>query len=388
MKVYLDNSATSFPKPPKVKAACLKWFDSSFGNAGRSSGDATREVERRVFHTREKLCEQFGFEAIDHVVFTKNVTEAINTVLFGYLKEGDHVIISSLEHNAVVRPLEALAKERHVTYTLIPLDSEGQLDALFLEKAIGPETALIISTHASNVTGDIINIESIGDIARRHGIPFLVDAAQSAGLLPINMKAMHIDCLCFTGHKGLMGPQGIGGFLIDPAMALKTSPFVYGGTGSYSESIEQPSIMPDKFESGTLNAMGIIGLEAGLDFINEVTLPAIIQHERQLIRHLQDLLASDDRIKIIGASDPKKRVGVLALQVEDVDHALMAYQLSKAYGISVRVGLQCAPLAHEAYKTLPEGTLRLSVSYYNTLEEMAYTAQAILTILEGESLRL
>ncbi len=381
MNVYLDNSASSFPKPPQVAEAMAKWFSESSGNPGRSSGAATRNIERHVFHTREKLAQMFDFEAVDHVIFTKNVTESINTVLLGYLKENDHVIITTLEHNAVVRPLDYLSKTRNITYTVVPLDQEGKVDMVFLEKAIKQETALIVSTHASNVTGDIVDLLSIGQLAQSYDIPFLVDAAQSAGVLNINMKAMHISCLCFTGHKGLMGPQGIGGFLIDPQMARKTHAFIFGGTGSFSESIEQPEIMPDKFESGTLNGIGIIGLEAGIDYIRSTTLEAVYEHECQLIRYLQDLLSDVETIQMIGQGRPESRVGVLSLVIEGEDHSLIAHALAKTYGISVRVGLQCAPLAHQAYNTLPKGTLRISVSAYNTMEEMRYTAQAIKALL-------
>ena len=381
MKVYLDNSATTFPKPLAVEHAVTQWFKEGYGNANRSSGSGTRQLERLLYETRESIANLFNFDHSDHVVFTKNITEALNLIIFGFLKPKAHVIISGVEHNGIVRPLEQLRKQRGISISTIPISTEGKLDLEALEKAFRPETKLVILNHASNVTGDIMPLEEVGKIAYDHKVPFLVDCAQSAGILPIDVKKDHIDFLAFTGHKGLMGPQGIGGVLINPKYAADIKPLVYGGTGSYSEQKDQPETLPDRFESGTLNTLGIAGLNAGINTIQKIGIDRILEHEQQLIKILQEAFQNDSRVALIGNPDYTKRVGVLSMQFNTIDNALMAFELSKQFGISVRVGLQCSPLAHEHYGTFPTGTLRFSTSFLNTIEEMHYTVAGIKEIL-------
>ncbi|MBS7526413.1 aminotransferase class V-fold PLP-dependent enzyme [Fusibacter paucivorans] len=381
MKVYLDNSATSFPKPLAVEHAVTQWFRDGYGNVSRSSGSGTRQLERLVYETREALSTLFNFPDLDHIVFTKHITEALNIVIFGFLKAKDHVIVTGVEHNGVIRPLEALKERIGVTYTALPVSSLGVVDLAALEQAVRPNTKLIISTHASNVTGDVMPIEDIGKFAYDNDIVFMVDSAQTAGVLPIDMQAQHIDLLAFTGHKGLMGPQGIGGLLIRPELVSQIKPLIYGGTGSYSEQLSQPDTMPDRYESGTLNSLGIVGLHAGINTIQKIGLDRVLEHEQQLIRILQEAFQQDSRVRLIGNPDYSKRVGVLSMQFLTIDNALVAYELSKQFGISTRVGLHCSPLAHQVYNTYPSGTVRFSTSFLNTVEELHYAVAGIKEIL-------
>lgn len=380
MKVYLDNSATSYPKPLAVEKAVGKWFKDGVGNANRSSGSGTREIERMVYETRNTLGRFFNFDSSDHVIFTKNITEALNLIILGYLRPKDHVIVSGLEHNGVIRPLEAMKKKMGITYTQVPLRG-GEFDFKAYQEAFTPKTKLVIMTHASNVSGDILPIREIGKIAHDNQVPFLLDSAQSAGVLPIDMVEDHIDFLAFTGHKGLMGPQGIGGVLINPKYAHEIEPLMYGGTGSYSESLDQPETLPDRFESGTLNALGICGLLAGIQTLEKIGLDRVLEHEQQLIKILQEAFINDPRVTIVGNPDYTKRVGVLSIKLNTMDNALFAYELSKQFGVSVRVGLQCAPQAHEQYGSFPVGTVRFSTSFLNTIEEMHYAVASAKDIL-------
>jgi len=384
MKVYLDNSATSYPKPLAVETAVIDWFKDGNGNVNRSNGAGVRQLERVIYETREALCKLFNFEMSDHIIFTKNVTEALNMVIFGLLKRKSHVIVTGVEHNGVMRPLEHLKKRGWVQYDCVPVSETGVFDLGALASLITPETKLIIATHASNVSGDIMPIEAIGEIAQKNQIPFMVDAAQTAGVLEIDMVKQHIDLLAFTGHKGLMGPQGIGGVAISPHLVSQIQPLVYGGTGSYSEQLMQPDMMPDRYESGTLNSLGIVGLHAGLQTINAIGIDRVLEHEQQLIKILQDAFEQDSRVRLIGNMDYTKRVGVLSMDFMTVDNAVAAYELSKQFTITTRVGLQCSPLAHKAYGTYPQGTVRFSTSFLNTVDEMYYVVDAVKQILSQD----
>jgi cysteine desulfurase family protein len=381
MKVYLDNSATSFPKPLAVEKAVMNWFKDGNGNVNRSNGSGARHLERIIYETREALCELFNFENSDHIIFTKNVTEALNLVIFGLLKRKSHVIVTGVEHNGVIRPLEQLKERGWLRYDCVPVSRTGNLDLDALTSLITPDTKLIIATHASNVSGDVMPIEAIGEIAKNNQIPFMVDAAQSAGILPIDMEKQNIDLLAFTGHKGLMGPQGIGGIAIRPYLASQIQPLIYGGTGSYSEQLTQPDVMPDRFESGTQNTLGIVGLHAGLQTIKAIGLDRILEHEQQLIKILQDAFEQDSRVRLIGNMDYTKRVGVLSMDFVTIDNAVAAYELNKQFAVTTRVGLQCSPLAHRVYDTYPQGTVRFSTSFLNTVDEMHYVVDAVKQIL-------
>lgn len=383
MSIYLDNGATSFPKPLTVQQAILSALTDYKGSMGRSNATEIHTLERLVYDTRLHISKLFNFSNPDHVVFTKNITESLNLFLFGFLKQGDHVLMSALEHNAVARPLEALKSLRKIKVTIIPCDAHGQMDLIILEKALSSKPALVIVNHASNVSGDIQDLTGIGRLTNQYGIPLLVDAAQTAGIVPINMQEQFIDILTFTGHKALYGPQGIGGILMSPKIALGVTPFIYGGTGSLSEQLTQPSIMPDKFESGTPNSLGILGLKAGIAFVQDFGIQAIHEKETELIEKLQGFIESVPNIQIIGNPDVRKRVGILAVNFKSKDNAVVAHELAKKYDIITRVGMQCAPMAHHSYGTFPHGTIRFSTSVFTTDEEIEKTILALKMIIEA-----
>ena len=383
MGIYLDNGATSFPKPQKVQEAILSALNDYKGSAGRSSATEIHTLERLVYDTRHLIATFFNFPYTDHVVFTKNITESLNLFLFGFLKQGDHVLISALEHNAVARPLEILKKYRDIKVITIACNAYGQMDLKALEHALKRCPALVIVNHASNVSGDIQDLTKIGRLTQQYKTTLLVDAAQTAGVVPIDMKTQFIDVLTFTGHKGLYGPQGIGGILMSPEIATKVAPLIYGGTGSLSEQLTQPAIMPDKFESGTMNSLGILGLKAGIEFVRDYGVEAIHIRESNLIKNLQNMLESEKNIQMIGNPDVKKRVGILAVNFMGKDNAIVAHELAKKYNIISRAGMQCAPMAHKSYGTYPLGTIRFSTSVFTTEAEIETTIQAIKKIIEA-----
>lgn len=382
MKVYLDNGATSFPKPKVVIDTIIEALNYGSGSLHRSQSRDALNLERSVYDARAVISDFFNFSDIDHVVFTKNTTESLNIVLNGFLKSGDHVVITTLEHNAVVRPLEYLKVNKGITYSMVPLDLEGNLDYDALKIELQARPKLMVATHASNVSGDIVDIEHIGALCAENGVPFMVDTAQSAGVLEVDFEALGATFLAFTGHKSLLGPQGIGGLLIKPGFSGQIEPFILGGTGSVSESSRQPEMMPDKFESGTQNTLGMLGLKAGIEYIRSVGLEQIKTKESSLIQKFQSAFENDPRVKIIGNSDTRKRVGILAMDFLTLDNSTVVYELSKSYDISTRGGLQCAPLAHKAYGTYPKGTVRFSVSHFTTDDEIDYAIEAIKNILQ------
>lgn len=375
--IYLDNGATSFPKAPDVAKYMSEYILNNGSSVARGAYQSSLDASRVVFDTRSMLAEMFHFDHVDHVVFTKNVTESLNVLLKGYLQEGDHVLISSLEHNAVIRPLNSIGCQ----VEMMPCDKAGYLCVDQVADMIRPTTKAIVTMHASNVCGSVNDIESLGKIAYDHEIKYIVDAAQSAGVIPIDIKACHIDALAFTGHKGLLGPTGIGGFLIEPAFAKMVSSLIEGGTGSASESETQPTFMPDKFESGTPNIVGIYGLNAGLKFIQSTGLDVIHAHEMQLVDYFLKHF-SDERVRIVGAMNTQDRTAVISLDFKTLDNAVVAFNLERQHHIATRVGMHCAPLAHKALKTFPEGTVRVSFSYFTTIEEIKYLIKALQQILE------
>lgn len=386
MQVYLDNAATSYPKPDAVVKAVTESLLSAGGNANRSFG--AMALERAVYETRERLCQFFNFEAVDHVVFTKNITESLNIVLQGYLQDGDVALTTSIEHNAVMRPLKFLEQTRNVQIEIVPVSKTGALDFSALEKALKKKPKLFVATSGSNLTGDFFDLEAVGCLCKRYGVPFFLDGAQRAGVQSIDMAACHIDVLAFTGHKSLLGPQGIGGLLIRPEIASQVKPLIYGGTGSASDSLEQPSLMPDKLEAGTGNLPGILGLNAALGFLMaEGTLERLFAHKVAMIERLQRGVERLEGITVLGHPNPERRLGVLALDFKTIDNSEMAYLLNKQFNIITRVGMHCAPMAHETFGSYPQGAVRFSVSYATTVEEIDYTVEAISKILgdEGES---
>lgn len=347
------------------------------GSAGRGSYEEANLAGLEAFKTREKLCHLFNFNKPLNVVFTKNITESINVILKGYLNAGDRVIVSSMEHNAVMRPLNSLSKQG-VLISKAPCDSDGVLDLKEFNNILQlPNIKLCIMLHASNVTGSIMPIFEVSKMLKEKKIPFVLDAAQTAGALPIDFEKLSLSALCFTGHKGLLGPQGIGGFLIADEFAKKVQPFIEGGTGSSSEFLEMPEALPDKFEGGTLNMPGIFGLSGALDFIQKETLEVIRLKEEKLTEIFLEEIEGIKGLKLVGTKNVKRRMPVFSFVFDNMGADEVSYILSSEFNISSRAGLHCAPLAHETMGTLNTGTLRLSFSYFSTEEEVDYIARAL-----------
>jgi len=375
--IYLDNAATSFPKPPQVVEAIVHFLTEIGANAGRSGHRLSIEAGRIVYETREALAELFNISDPLRIVFGHNVTEMINLVLTGFLRPGDHVVTSSMEHNSVMRPLRALEREG-VEVSVVQCSREGFLDPADLEKALRPNTRLIVLNHASNVTGTILPVKEAGWIARQRGIFLLVDAAQTAGAYPIDAEADGIDFLAFTGHKGLFGPTGTGGLYIGPRVPLEElKPLKRGGTGSRSELEEQPDFLPDKYESGTQNAAGLAGLGAGVRFILERGVEEIRRHEMELTALLLEGLSSIERVKLYGPADLSMRVGIISFNIEGMEPSDVALALDVEFGIMCRPGLHCAPSAHRTIGTFPKGTVRFSVGFFNTKEDVEKAIEAV-----------
>ncbi len=375
--IYLDNAATSFPKPPQVVDAIVHFLTKIGANAGRSGHRLSVEAGRIIYETREALAELFHIPDPLRIVFGHNVTEMLNLVLRGFLRPGDHVVTSSMEHNSVMRPLRALEREG-VEVTVVPCSPEGLLDPVELERALRPNTRLIVLNHASNVTGTILPVREAGRIARRYGTFLLVDAAQTAGAYPIDAEADGIDFLAFTGHKGLFGPTGTGGLYIGPRVLLEElRPLKRGGTGSRSELEEQPDFLPDKYESGTQNAAGLAGLGAGVRFILETGVEEIRRHEMELTALLLEGLSSIERVRLYGPQDLSSRVGIVSFNIEGMEPSEVALALDEEFGIMCRPGLHCAPSAHKTIGTFPRGTVRFSVGFFNTREEVEKAIEAV-----------
>ena len=385
--IYLDNAATSFPKPAVVPSAMTDFMTKVGVNIGRGSYREAYDAGAMVFDVRDRLCRFFGGEDPACVVFTMNVTMSLNMLIKGLLKPGDHVLVSSMEHNAVMRPLVQLA-EAGVSFTRIPCREDGSMPvtegAPELTAYLKPNTKAVIMTHASNVCGTVLPARDVGLFCKKNGLVFILDTAQTAGVLPINMKEMNIDALAFTGHKGLLGPQGIGGFIIRRELAGRLTPLIAGGTGSISHTEEMPGFMPDRFESGTLNLPGIAGLGAGLRFVEEKGLSAIADHERALtglfLKGLEPLEAAH-RLRIVGKKTLEGRTGVVSILPLTTDPAMAAARLDEEFGIRTRVGLHCAPSAHKTLGTFPEGTIRFSFGIFNTPEDVDTALDALRTIL-------
>jgi len=377
--LYFDNAATSWPKPEVVYETHNRVFRQG-GNAGRGVNQSSLRAGRLLFETREALCRLFGIPDSERVVFTQNVTEALNVGLQGLLQSGDHVLTSSVEHNAVVRPLEYL-RERGVSYTVVPCSREGILDPADVESYIQPNTKLLCFTHASNVLGSILPIIELGQVAKRHQCLFMVDAAQSGGVLPIQVEEQQIDFLAFTGHKGLMGPQGVGGFYAKPGIELHS--LIYGGTGIHSQELKQPGIWPEGMESGTRNIPGIAALGAGIEFILDEGLEKIRQHEVNLMTMLLAGLRKLPEVRILGPQNPNRRVGLVSCMFDRHSPEAVSLELDRRYDIVTRAGLHCAPLAHKTAGTLKTGALRFSLSYFQTEEDIQSLLAALASVIGG-----
>lgn len=379
-KLYMDNGATSFPKAPNVSKAMCTYIEEIGTNVGRGAYENAFAAQRVIEHTRELLCSLFNFPTTSNVIFTKNITESMNILIKGLLSEGDHVIVSPLEHNAVMRPLVSM-ECKGVTFDRAICDQEGNLDINSVEILIKPQTKAIIMTHASNVCGTILDLESVGKLAKKHGLFFIIDAAQTAGLIDIDMAKLNVDALAFTGHKGLLGPQGTGGFLITDALAKEIPPLIEGGTGSRSDSEEQPNYLPDKYESGTPNTVGLFGLHAALLYLEEIGLEQILKIEHARTQQFIKGLENFEDLRLVGTSDILKRTAVVSLDFSPRDNAEISWTLEQNFGISTRVGMHCAPSAHKTLNTFPQGTVRFSFSSFTTEEDIAYALNALEQIL-------
>jgi len=375
--IYLDNSATSWPKPPEVKKAIVKFIEEVGANPGRSGHLLSIEAARILYETREALATLFHVKDPLRIIFTLNATESINLALKGLLKPGDHVITSSLEHNSVMRPLRAL-EQSGVELSVISCSEKGSLDPAELKKRIKTNTRMIVLNHASNVIGTVLPIQEVGHIARDHDLLFLVDAAQTAGAYPIDAEESKIDLLAFTGHKSLYGPQGTGGLVIGNRInERELTPLKQGGTGSRSEFEEQPEFLPDRFESGTPNGVGIAGLLAGVQFVSRRGIKSIRRHEMTLFEKLAEGLNDIPQVTLYGSQIGAERIATLSFTIAGLPPSEVALRLERKFKVLCRPGLHCAPSAHRTIGTFPEGTVRLSIGAFNTEEDIRKTIDAV-----------
>jgi cysteine desulfurase family protein len=377
--IYLDNGATTFPKPKVVTDKIMECYLGYAGNPGRSGHKLAMKMDLEIYETREKICKLINGTEVLNVIFTFNATDSLNLAIKGVLEEGDHVITTSMEHNSVLRPLNQLRKEGKIELSIVYADDKGYIDPQKIFEALTPNTKMIVTTHMSNVFGTIVDIKAIGDFCKENNILYLVDASQSIGVLDIDVQEMNIDLLAFPGHKALFGPMGTGALYIKEGIIVK--PLKEGGTGSYSYSIDQPDLYPDSLESGTPNGVGIIALGKGIDFINEVGLENIRNHEMSLKNHFIELLKDNEDVILYGTLDDRQGA-VVSLNVKDMDSSEISYILSDEFDIYTRPGFHCAPLAHKTMGTEELGAIRFSFGYYNTLEEVEKTVEALLNIIE------
>ncbi|MCI3924779.1 aminotransferase class V-fold PLP-dependent enzyme [Paenibacillus sp. TRM 82003] len=373
--VYLDNAASSWPKPPGVADAMVKAVRELGANPGRGSHRMAVDASRSLFGTRRKLAALLGVKNPNDIAFALNTTAALNTAILGYVKPGDHVVCTAIEHNSVRRPLEWLKRHRDVEVTYVETEASGELEVQRVKESLRSNTRLIAASHSSNLLGSIVPVAELAEAAKTCGAKLLVDAAQSAGVLPIDVSKMGIDMLAFPGHKALYGPQGTGGLYISPE--LEVEPLFVGGTGSQSEAIEQPTVRPDRYESGTQNGPGIAGLGAGVDFVLHETTANIHNKEWTLTQRLMEGLAQLGGIRVLGPESGKPRTGIVSFVMEGADSSELAFVLDQHFGIAVRSGYHCTPLAHRMAGTEATGAIRASVGAFTTNEEIEYFMDAM-----------
>ena len=376
--IYFDNAATTLHKPHEVIEAVVHAMTTA-GNASRGTHTGSLAASRTVYETRKKIADFFHCSRADHVIFTSNSTEALNIAICGTLGKGDHIISTDLEHNSVLRPLYHL-EEQGASLTFLSANKKGCIDYDDFKRSIKPNTKAIVCTHASNLTGNVLDIERIGRIAKAHNLLFIVDASQSAGCIEINMETMNIDILCFTGHKGLLGPQGTGGLCIHESVEIR--PFKHGGSGIHSYEKGQPQAYPARLEAGTLNSHGIAGLCAAINYINTITIPVIAKKEQELLWHFYKGICNIPEIHIYGDFDTKERAAILSLNIEGYDSGTVSDLLSQEYDIATRPGAHCAPRMHQALGTTETGAVRFSFSSFNTMEEVETAIQALKELVE------
>ncbi len=380
--VYLDNAATSFPKPPAVGARMREYVDEVGASVSRGSYEAAQQAELVTLRLRQRLGALFGFADPSHVILTPGNTWGLNMLLLGALRPGDHALVSTMEHNAVMRPLTQLAK-CGVSFNRIPCDAEGRLQTGRVQAMLRSNTRLVLLAHASNVSGTVQDAAAVGEICAARGIPFALDAAQTAGHIPLDFAALHLSALSVPAHKGLMGPQGIGALLLRPDFAKTLEPLVSGGTGSVSDSEDIPLYLPDRFEPGTPNLPGIYGWEAALAYLESVTVEAAAAHDRALSERFLIGLRDMPGVALIGPDTAEGRVGVFSLDFPGKDNAEITARLEEDFGILTRCGLHCAPSAHRTLGTFPRGTVRLSPGWFNTEEDIDRALQAVKAVSAG-----
>lgn len=377
--IYLDNAATTFPKPEVVYEAMLNQMKSFGANPGRSGHKLAIEAGRCIFSAREIVGRLFNINNPMQIIFTANATESLNLAIKGVLNSGDHVITTSIEHNSVMRPIKTL-EAIGVEHTAVQCNEKGELNPQDIETAIKPNTKLIVMTHASNVIGTLLPIEEVGRLAKEKEILFLVDAAQTAGTYDIDVVKMNIDLLALPGHKGLYGPQGTGILYIREGLSVRH--FKEGGTGSKSEELIQPDIVPDRYESGTPNTPGIAGLLKGIEFILETGIENIRRHEEELTQYFIDGLKELPEVTVYGTHDAKKQASVVSINIGDEDSSEIGYILDKVFDIAVRPGLHCSPMTHKTIGSFEQGTVRFSIGYFNTKADLDKALDAIRSIVQ------
>lgn len=378
--IYMDNAATTRSKPQCVIDAVVRAM-SSMGNAGRGANDASLSASRIIYDTRERLCRLFGGTSPKQVVFTNNSTESLNIAVRGLLRPGDHVVTTMLEHNSVLRPLYEMEK-KGVRLTVVKSDEKGRVRISDMEDALCGDTKMIVCTNGSNLTGNYVDIEAVGKIAKAHGVLFVVDASQTAGVFPIDVERMNIDVLCFTGHKGLLGPQGTGGLYVREGIEIR--PLKSGGTGVQTYSKSQPAQMPTALEAGTLNGHGIAGLHAALGYLEETGIDVIRKREQALMRKFYEGVKDIPGVTVYGDFESEDRCAIVTLNIGEYDSGEVSDALLTDYDISTRSGGHCAPLMHEALGTVEQGAVRFSFSHYNTEEEVETAIRAVRELAQEE----
>lgn len=372
--IYLDNAATTFPKPEAVYDAMMDCMKNYCANPGRAGHKLAMKAAREIYDARENIAKLFNVDNPMNIVFTNNATDSLNLAIKGLVKSGDHIITTSMEHNSVIRPIKALEKN-NVENTVVQCDKDGFLNIEDLKSAIKPNTKLIVTTHASNVCGTLIDIKLVGEVAKENNILYLVDASQTAGVYDIDTKKINVDIIAAPGHKCLLGPQGTGILYIREGLELNI--LKEGGTGSKSEDLFQPNLLPDKYESGTHNTPGIVGLNQGVKFILEEGIENIRKHEEDLCEYMLNRLEEVPNIVIYGPKDSKKRAAVISINIGNMDSGEITFLLDSEYDIATRSGIHCAPLAHKTLGTLEQGAVRFSLGYFNTKQDIDTAIEAL-----------
>ena len=376
--IYLDNSSTAYPRAENLGNIIKDCIDNYSFNVGRTNSVESYSLEEKIYDIRSEVANFFHYNDESSVIFTTNVTMSLNMAINGVLAENDHVIISPYEHNAVLRPLTNLVKTKNISYDIMPYTEDGNIIYEKIQTLINNDTKAIICNHVSNVFGNINDIEKIGKICRQNNLILIVDTAQSAGIIDIDINKNFIDILCFTGHKGLLGPQGIGGIIISHKVKELINPYIFGGTGSFSDLYDMPTVFPDRLEAGTLNIPGIIGLDHSIQYIQKLGIENIYKHEVKLKNYFIEKLKNNHNIKVY---DNGSGIGIVSVSLKNMDNAVLTDILSNEYGIITRCGLHCAPLAHKTIGTFPQGTIRFSFGYFNTLDEVGYVTEVINKLL-------